>query len=34
MADKSPPSLDDAHKRLSDKGLKIRYEVTVKPYVD
>ncbi|KOS37960.1 hypothetical protein ACN38_g11241 [Penicillium nordicum] len=33
MADK-PPSLDDAHKRLFDEGLKIRYEVAGKPYVD
>ncbi|CAG8909730.1 unnamed protein product [Penicillium egyptiacum] len=34
MADLHPPSLDDAHKRLFDEGLRIRYEVAGKPYVD
>ncbi|KAJ5377196.1 uncharacterized protein N7496_004605 [Penicillium cataractarum] len=34
MTDKSPSSLGDAHKRLFDEGLKIRYEVAGKAYVD
>lgn len=34
MADKPSTSLGDAHKRLFDEGLKIRYEVAGKPYVD
>ncbi|KAJ5365737.1 hypothetical protein N7517_008623 [Penicillium concentricum] len=34
MAEKPPPSLDDIHKRLFDEGLRIRYEVAGKHYVD
>ncbi|KAF9883120.1 hypothetical protein FE257_004069 [Aspergillus nanangensis] len=34
MADKTSPSLEEARQRLYQEGLKIRYEVAGKAYVD
>ncbi|KAJ6101405.1 hypothetical protein N7499_001035 [Penicillium canescens] len=34
MAEKTAPSLEEAHKRLYQEGLQIRYQVAGKPYVD
>lgn len=34
MASSTSPELSDAHKKIFDEGLKIRYEVAGKPYVD
>ncbi|KAJ5726900.1 hypothetical protein N7493_005927 [Penicillium malachiteum] len=34
MADKTAPSLEEAHQRLYEEGLQIPYQVAGKPYVE